>query len=175
MLVDLPGNEFLSHYSLVGGVMACLLSAIGIANAQLRGQSQLSCAFYNRLEQQCNCNGTDGYFIAYGLRYCERFLKSTGWTPAGTKWRDQTLICLQQSLSPALPQGPSAACDCQNARNIAWQTHVRCYTEASASVCRLPLSDLLKIYSIIDAPDLLSPYGFSQVLAIAKTCLREQR
>jgi len=74
-----------------------------------------------------------------------------------------------------LPQGPSAACDCQNARNIAWQTHVRCYTEASASVCRLPLSDLLKIYSIIDAPDLLSPYGFSQVLAIAKTCLREQR
>jgi len=155
--------------------MACLLSAIGIANAQLRGQSQLSCAFYNRLEQQCNCNGTDGYFIAYGLRYCERFLKSTGWTPAGTKWRDQTLICLQQSLSPALPQGPSAACDCQNARNIAWQTHVRCYTEASASVCRLPLSDLLKIYSIIDAPDLLSPYGFSQVLAIAKTCLREQR
>jgi len=164
-----------THCTFLGALAACFLNASGVGNAQPTRQSEMNCALYDRLDRQCGCKGTDEYFVSYGRRYCQRFLRSSGWTSAGTRWRDQTLVCLQQSLSRAMHQDAAHVCSCQNTRDIAWQSHVRCYTQASASVCRLPLSDLLKIYSIIDAADLLNPFGFSQVLAIANTCLTQRR
>ena len=159
------------HDVLLNGLLFCLLAG-SAADAQRARQPPLNCGLYDRMERQCKCNGTDDYFIKYGRRYCERFLKSTGWTPAGSKWRDHTLLCLQQSLARDLRNGrTSGPCDCRNMRQIASATHVRCYTQASPSVCQLPLSDLLKIYQGVDAVDLLSPYGSSQVLSIVGACL----
>jgi hypothetical protein len=161
-------------FRIFSGAMVAGLVACGSVNAWAAGQSNLSCDLYGRLEQQCNCKGTDNYLISYGRRYCDRFLNSTGWTAAGAKWRDQTLTCLQTSLIQALPRDVSRACDCGKIRDIAWQTHVRCYTQPSASVCQLPFSDLAKIYEIVDASDLFDPRGFSQALAIANACVRER-
>jgi hypothetical protein len=151
------------------------LASCGILAARPFNKPSLSCGFYDRLDAYCGCRGADGYLIGYGRRYCDRFLNSSGWTPAGTKWRDETLICLQKSLARTVLQGPPGACDCAKTRDIAWQTHISCYTQPSASVCDLPLSDLTRIYRIIDAADLLSPDGFSQALAIASICMRHDR
>jgi hypothetical protein len=150
-------------------VVACLVVVFGAADGQaIVRHSQLSCAPYDQLERQCRCRGSDGYLVAYGRRYCDRSLHATGWTPAGERWRDQTLVCLQRSLAREISR--HGRCDCANVREIAWKSHVQCYTQAAASVCSLPLSDLLKIYAIIDSLDLLSPYGFSQMLAIMNVC-----
>ena len=155
-------------------LVGCLVHTFGAAVDYSPAAAALSCNFYDRAEKDCGCNRTDRYLITYGKRYCERFLNATGWTPAGAKWRDETLVCLQKSLSSALHRGQSGICDCKNIRDIAWRTHVRCYTEPSASVCRLPLSDVLKIYSIVDTVDLLSPYGLSQTAAIANACWQQR-
>jgi hypothetical protein len=160
-------------------VVACasisVLVSCNILAARSLNKSDLNCDFYDRMEAYCGCHGTDGYLISYGRRYCDRFLGSSGWTPAGARWRDETLICLQKSLARDFVHGSSGTCDCAKIRNIAWQTHIGCYTQPSASVCDLPLSDLTKIYGIIDAVDLLGPSGLSQAFAIASACMRHDR
>jgi hypothetical protein len=158
---------------LVAAMMGGLLQCQAVAAQSVR-QPRLGCDLYNQIDRHCNCRGADGYFISYGRRYCERFLTSTGWTPAGVIWRNNTMVCLQQSLRRALVRRPSGTCDCDSARAIAAQTHVSCYTQASVSVCRLPLSDLVKIYSTIDIIDAFAPYGLSQMIAIAGTCIQQR-
>jgi hypothetical protein len=150
------------------GVLA--ISLLGNSGAFAR--TGLSCDFYDQLDKQCGCREADQYFVSYGRRYCERFLNSTGWTAAGNKWRDRTLVCLQDTLARGIMRTNGGACDCKRAKDIAWQTHVQCYTQSSASVCKLPVSDLARIYGIIDVWDLLSPYGISQFFSIAKACLQ---
>jgi hypothetical protein len=132
-----------------------------------------NCDFYNRLNRYCGCKETD-YFLGYGRRYCDRFQNATGWTPAGAKWRDRTLVCLQESLTQQIKRDLNGVCNCEKAKAIAWQTHVRCYTQSSASVCQLPIADVAKIYSIIDVADLLNPSGVAQFFAITGTCIRER-
>jgi hypothetical protein len=155
---------------LAGSVAAWLL--LGGAAEAATSRPALSCGLYERLNRSCGCNGTDGYLTGFGLRYCNRFLNATGWTPAGARWRDQTLTCLQQALIRKLPRLPNGACDCEKLREAAWQTHVECYTQPSASFCELPLSDIRKIYDIIDLGDLLSHHGASQFFAIAGACMQ---
>ena len=64
-------------------------------------------------------------------------------------------------------------CDCKRLKDFAFQTHVRCYTQQAASVCRLPISDLVTIYRIIDSVDLLDPYGLRQILGIIRICIAQ--
>jgi hypothetical protein len=59
-------------------------------------------------------------------------------------------------------------------KNFAFQTHVKCYTQESASVCRLPISDLGKIFSIIDLEDLVSFDGLSQIIGILNICIKQR-
>jgi hypothetical protein len=167
----MSSRPFRIFFSMIAGGLVTFTSV----DARPAGQPELSCNLYNRLEHDCNCKGTDNYLIGYGRRYCDRFLNSTGWSDAGARWRDQTLICLQTSIARALLHRPKRACDCKKTRDIAWQSHVRCYTQPSASVCHLPFADLARIYRIIDARDLFDPGGFSQVLAVANACLQQRQ
>ena len=156
-------------------LLISFVSPIACADARAQSDRQLSCELYDKLAERCTCKGSDDYLLGYGRKYCERFLHSTDWSAAGTKWRDSTLVCLQRSLLRALAHTRQRACDCEKIRNIAWQTHARCYTQPLTSVCRLPLSDLRKIYGIVDASDLLAPSGISQIFAIAGVCIRQRR
>jgi hypothetical protein len=64
-----------------------------------------SCAVYSTcFERVCNCEATeDRYFISYGKKYCDRFLDATQLSAAGQRWRDRTLVCLQEKIVPHLP------------------------------------------------------------------------
>jgi hypothetical protein len=142
------------------------------ATARAADRARLSCAFYDQLSNSCKCGGKDDYLLSYGRKYCDKFLNSTGWSPAGALWRDRTLVCLQKSLAQKLPRS-TGGCDCSKIKEVAFETHIQCYTQASASICRLPSSDIAKIYGIIDATDLFSSSGIKQMISIANICIHQ--
>jgi hypothetical protein len=162
---------------------ALLLTALSFlcsapAMAQCASTMELSCGVYDScFEKYCPCEGTDdGYFLRYGKKYCERFLSSTGWSEKGRQWRDKTLLCLQERIVPHLDIVETPVCDCKAMKSLAFKTHVECYTQPSASVCALELSDFKKIYSIIDIGDDLfgDPYGRSQMRQVLQICKTDQ-
>jgi hypothetical protein len=132
---------------------------------------RLSCNAYDDFERRCHCAGAENYFLGYGRKYCQRSLAETGWSAAGTLWRNRTLLCLQRALHDAMPRHRAQRCDCQQIKRFAFETHVRCYTQLPTSICLLPMSDWLIAYRIIDAGDLLSDDGTRQIFAITQTCL----
>ena len=127
-----------------------------------------SCNVYDRcFERMCRCEQTaDRYFISYGKKYCQRFLESIELSAAGRRWRDKTLVCLQESIVPHLPSN-AGQCNCGELKTIAFQAHVACYTQPDASICDLGLDDWLKIRAIIDDEDLRT----REMLTVARICL----
>jgi len=127
-----------------------------------------SCNVYDRcFERMCNCEVTpDRYFISYGKKYCERFLYGIQLSSAGQRWRDETLVCLQETIVPHLPLN-SAQCSCRELKTIAFRAHVTCYTQPDASICDLGPDDWLKIHDIIDKEDV----RMDEMLAVARICL----
>src|SRR2546423_692396 len=73
-------------------------SAAGAAPAKKPAPAH-ACDLYRALDRRCGCasGGTraDNYFGGYGEKYCERFMRSGGWSAAGLRWRAQTLSCLK--------------------------------------------------------------------------------
>jgi hypothetical protein len=151
--------------------IAILLGTLSSTDAN--AQRELSCGLYNQLNFRCNCTGQDNYLLSYGLKYCKRFLGATRWSPAGAEWRNQTLACLQNEMVQHLATTSSHACDCKKIKEFASETHILCYTQQVASVCRLPPSDLREIYRIIDAADLFDLQGIKQLLGIARICIAQ--
>ena len=131
--------------------------------------SSLNCDLYAELDRRCGCGARDDYLLGYGRKYCERFLRSAGWSAAGLRWRNRTLACLKAELAQELAKS-SRACDCARIRTFAFDSHVRCYTARPASVCALPLSDIARIYRVIDTGDLVEPAGVRQILGVTLSC-----
>jgi hypothetical protein len=127
-----------------------------------------ACDLYRALDRRCGC-GADAYFRGYGEKYCERFMRATNWSPAGLRWRNQTLVCLKNELRQFLAR--RQGCDCAAVKAFAFDSHARCYTRQPSSVCRLPLSDIAHIYALVDAGDLVAPLGSRQTLAITLACV----
>lgn len=96
-------------------------------------------------------------------------MQATGWSPAALRWRDRTLACLKNELGHFLARAGS--CGCAAVKAFAFESHARCYTQTAASVCRLPLRDLSRIYRVVDAADLVDPMGSRQTLAITLACV----
>lgn len=152
-----------------GGVAAaiCWLAAL-TAPAQAAPRA---CDLYRQLERRCHCAAGDNYFGNYGRKYCERFMRSAGWSPAGLRWRDRTAACLTGELRSFLAH--TRGCGCADVKAFAFASHARCYTAQPASACKLPLSDIARIYSLVDAADLFDPLGMRQSLAITFACVRQ--
>jgi hypothetical protein len=148
-------------------ITLCLWSAPTLAQCVV--SQRPSCDIYQKcFAKSCNCAGPDEYFISYGKKYCEKFLK-TDFSGALRIWRDSTLKCLQQKIIPELPQN-GGACDCKSMRSFAMATHVACYTQPRASICLLSSPDVHKIESLINLTDLITVEGQSTVCAIASVC-----
>jgi hypothetical protein len=130
----------------------------------------LDCSVYSRLDDVCKCPAETNYLRAFGLKYCERFRRSAGWTPAGATWRDLTLVCLQNELARFAPDYLKT-CDCRRLQAQAFASHSFCYTQHRASFCTLPQADVDKIYGIVDSADLKSATGLQQGLAIFWNCI----
>jgi hypothetical protein len=154
-------------------MLATMLATI-LAPAQARPAASRACDLYRELDRRCGCTGTN-YFRDYGEKYCERFVRSNGWSGAGLRWRARTLSCLQDDLRQFLAhqflvhQGRS--CSCAAVKAFAFSSHARCYTQLPASVCRLPLSDIGRITTLVDGADLIDPLGSRQTLAITLACM----
>jgi hypothetical protein len=144
-----------------------------VSTINASAQPKLSCDIYRRLNSGCNCSGQDNYLLSYGLKYCNRFLAAHRWTSAGFKWRDKTLLCLQNAMVQHMATTLPHTCDCKKLREFASETHVRCYTQKEASVCHLPLADLAEIYRIIDAVDLFDISGIKQLSGIIRHCIAQ--
>lgn len=161
----------LSKY--VRTLLVCIAFFIpGDAIAQCASAASPSCAVYSScFERYCPCSGPSNYFTNYGLKYCRRFLMEDGWSDAGRRWRDRTLVCLQEAIVPHLPIGAPATCNCDEMRDLAYNSHVQCYTQPGASVCDLPASDVRRIWEIVDSGDLFDAYGLRQMAAVVAICL----
>src|ERR1700722_13591804 len=92
-----------------------LALSLSPALGQCVNSGKLSCNVYaSCFERYCPCEGTkDGYFLRYGKKYCDRFIGSDGWSEKGNKWRDATLLCLQEKIVPKLNISETPSCDCK--------------------------------------------------------------
>jgi hypothetical protein len=115
-----------------------------LSAAQCVNSIETSCSVYSTcFEKHCNCAGSeDEYLISFGMNYCNAFLSEHEFSSTGKLWRDSALRCLQESLVPIIPLDESKTCDCAKVKEFAYSSHVGCYTQPSASVCDLPLSDI---------------------------------
>jgi hypothetical protein len=88
----------------------------------------------------------------YGLKYCQifgamRFGPSSPPFQSATRWRDQTMVCLQSSLQRFLQRNPRPTC--QVLTNFAFNSHPGCYT-GGASICRLSPQNIYKIGTAVE-------------------------
>jgi len=151
----------------IGLVSFAFVAATSNASAQATNGA---CAVYRQFDRQCHCAGADHYFLNYGRKYCERFMRTTGWSPAGARWRDRTMACLSRELRAHITRRRQG-CDCATIKAFAFESHARCYTHRPLSACALPLSDVALIYRAVDAADLLAPEGLRQAIGIMLSCI----
>jgi hypothetical protein len=124
-------------------------------------------ATYYRCAEVTLACGPDGYLLGYGAKYAERFYRQTRpWmSPAGRRWIDATLVCLQTTLRDRI----DATTSCDDVRTIAYDSHPECYV--STGFCRLPWSDWFAVLGTVDGTDWLSRDAQRQVTATARACL----
>lgn len=134
------------------------------------------CHFYQGcLEKKYHC-GEEGYPVGYGGKYCSRFISLNTHRPfngnelseEGVKWRDRTLVCLQDELIRVELQ--SGFRSCEDIKDIGFNTHAACYAKAEPSICDLPLSDWMSIAGVVDIKDYGQTRSVKQVLEVMVTC-----
>lgn len=156
-------------------VFAVFFFNSAIASAQCLNSQQPSCGVYaNCFAKLCNCAGSPAeYFLRYGKKYCEVFLDLKTLSPQGKAWRDSTLRCLQEKIVPALPaDGQAHTCDCKKTETFAFDSHVACYTQPSASICALPKEDWAVIMGASGGvKSLTDSKSRKQIVEVAKVCV----
>jgi hypothetical protein len=171
-MINFLATRFLSAMqTLIVGVIVAL--SVGEARGQCVNSATPSCAVYaSCFASACNCEGQSAeYFLSYGKKYCTTFLELPGLSDEGSKWRNSTLRCLQETIVPQLPVN-GAACNCSAMQTLAFDSHVSCYTQKGASICSLPPSDWAKIVGAVGLIETLSDAkGRKQLYEVAKICL----
>ncbi|MCX4175642.1 MULTISPECIES: hypothetical protein [Paraburkholderia] len=141
--------------------------------AQCINQQTPSCGVYKQcFAKYCPCSGDkDEYFESYGLKYCQRFLNNTNLTAEGKRWRDKTLVCLQEAIVPKLDISANPSCNCEEMKGYAFKVHVTCYTQPGSSICALPIADLNEMRKTIDVADAFASEGWLQMKEVANICV----
>ena len=144
-------------------------------------QTELKCDFYDRcLENIFNC-GDVGYPKSYGKKYCERFLSlkksehlsDYGLSSKGIKWRDETLLCLQNVLAYDFARRDYPL-TCDSIKQEAFDSHVDCYTKyGSTSICSLPAKDIGVVFILPDLKDISNFRAVKQTLFTGAQCLTD--
>lgn len=87
----------------------------------------------------------------------------------GQQWRDRTLKCLQDQL--ILNEQNFNTCDA--VKQIAFNSHVSCYTNPSSSICDLALNDMKSIARVVDIKEYHDIDGLKQVVNVGAVCLTQ--
>jgi hypothetical protein len=163
---------FAGWRSIVGGVLMLLaLPSWG----QCVNTMNPTCGVYTScFAHLCKCDGSPyEYFKSYGARYCAVFLDLPGLSAKGKAWRNSTLKCLQEKIVPLLPKdGQAGACNCKQMQVDAFDSHVACYTQPSASICALDAADWSRILAATDpVKSLMDQRSRKQMLEVARICV----
>ncbi len=141
-------------------------------------QASLSCQFYDDCLENIFTCGSQGYPVKYGKKYCEKFLaisqkneKEGGLSSEGIKWRNKTLLCLQNILVETL-NGDQNKITCNSIKSTAFNSHADCYTHNGQSICSLSRSDILEIILTPDSEDLFSNESLKQSFEVGTRCLK---
>lgn len=129
------------------------------------------CGFYRECVEQTFKCGSRGYPLGYGEKYCQRFnaLSSGDLSRDGLVWRDATLLCLQKEIANLFVTS-SPVRSCETMRDYAFKSHVRCYTQPFASICKLPVTDWWTISWVVDIKEYGDRDGRAQAIEVIKTC-----
>lgn len=133
------------------------------------------CTFYSTCLSSIKDCGASGYALGYGKKYCDSFSNSN-FSENGSKWRNSTLICLQEELvNNVLFEDLS----CTAIKDIAFNSHPNCYTRngSGISICdfnKLTAADYYSIFKAIDIDDILSKDSAIQIVSTLKTCLKDR-
>ena len=122
-----------------------------------------SCEFYRCRQRRARTGfPPTGYYLGYGLKYCERFSTRTRprLSPAGQRWLDKTLPCLQAWIHSHL----SYDADPDTVKRGAFGSHPDCYV--LSGLCFLSPHDWHEIWDTIDSAD----NDLAQVLRTAVFC-----
>ncbi|MEQ1637040.1 MAG: hypothetical protein ABL903_10120 [Methylococcales bacterium] len=162
---------------LKNGYVFTLLLTLPLVNevmASCVNNLQPSCQVYQTcFSELCPCFPPEPeYFLSYGAKYCEKFLKLNGLSESGMKWRDSTLRCLQEAIVPKLPEKKGGGCNCKLMEDFAFQSHVSCYTKQGASICDLDYKDWKNIAEAAElVKGIVDSKSRNQIVEVAKVCL----
>ncbi len=144
--------------------LATALSGYSL-DLQALAHSNDSCEFYVKLENERQCQVADepsDYLIAYGLKYCSRYLtQSEHWHGALKEWALNTLVCLKTQLF----EHESEAETCSELESLAFDSHPFCYVDNG--FCELATKDKITILRHLSCLDLMLKPSRSLVQAIA--------
>lgn len=113
-------------------------------------EGEAACEFYRCREANTgHACGSRGYYLGYGLKYCERFsrLLRPRLSDPGKRWLDRTRLYLMEYIHRNVPWDAP----CANVKQSAFDSHPGCYVRGG--ICFLPSSDWMKILEIIDSAD----------------------
>jgi hypothetical protein len=160
---------------IIGTISLLFATCAAPASAQCVNPITPNCDFYERcLERYCHCGWTSSsYALTYGQKYCKRFIATTSLSPSGKKWRDATLLCLQEKLVPIVPIDNPASCDCAKVRDTAYRIHAACYSQPQASICDLSVSDLATIDRVVDDSDKFDKDGLKALRGVLSVCMSQ--
>lgn len=137
-----------------------------------------SCSFYRECLEETHQCGNSGYALAYGEKYCYRFLTiENRLSEEGKLFNQLTRSCLQRKLIPVLNLDFQKLIQiekplCTEILDFAFDSHPDCYTEHDHSICFLnPVTDLPVIFSQYKTKDLLTQKSMKQMLQVAGSCI----
>ncbi len=112
--------------------------------------SYSSCNYYQCAEAHNPC-GSQGYWIGWGYRFCQKFLNSEQkFSLEAQEWLRSNRRCLQVRAEEI-----STEIACPQVRKAAMESHVSCYVEAG--FCELSIKDksaiLWDLRSALAAPE----------------------
>eukprot|EP01130_Rhizamoeba_saxonica_P019123 TRINITY_DN9807_c0_g1_i1.p1 TRINITY_DN9807_c0_g1~~TRINITY_DN9807_c0_g1_i1.p1 ORF type:complete len:181 (+),score=24.61 TRINITY_DN9807_c0_g1_i1:48-590(+) len=149
-------------------LMLILVSTIAMVDCSCSNPANGTCDFYvNCLETAFQC-GPSGYPLGYGYYYCQKF-ETQKFTPQGEVWVKTTASCLQQKLVPLVQD--DAGWNCSSLTDYAFDTHPVCYTTPGASVCNLPISDVLKVLRVLKLKDIFDKRALKQMERVMEKCV----
>lgn len=130
---------------------------------------QNQCLFYSTcLESRLEC-GKGGYPIGFGQKYCLKSIENKALSAKGEAWKTATITCLQKALIPFTNKNTiKQPQTCDQLQEVAFDSHVQCYTQAKANICDLSIMDWKVIaFDILELNDWLTYNGMKQATKVA--------
>lgn len=130
------------------------------------------CAFYaNCLESRYHC-GPDGYPIADGQHFCQKFSDDRAMLDAqGQRWMIDTMHCLQLAIVPDAINATPPAMDCQALKDQAFASHPRCYIDNG--FCTLGAQNQAAVMEILGSASVSTWDAFKATVEITAGCMEK--